>query len=389
MSFKLKGCDLSVLNLTKALTKNVLEEKKCEHQKLVLHRDHRREIFFINRELREVKTSLREIRAISGYCHETRALHFTAVSTPHQDLNMQDSTVGYPTEVDRENRYDKIQNAGKLDMTLPKQCARGHVPRDWKVTPKLMDVFDGPLGEQTHISLISNESETHMSSEFIDKSLLYLKRTDLNAKKQNDSESGTTSLAKIGHGFVCNKGLSELATKQNMANEDFTKLLLSLSKIEQCKKSQKEHEEEYPAIRMKCPPRSSARKGEDDPTQNELDFQGHRVERGYCREGVFPVAEARCNLYQEDLPSVPLETFKKSLVRNKTARFSSAQNSGTKDSAHVRMSKAAARQTLQLLVQQNSRIRLTSIEKEKQEFLKRRVSKFVRELTVNSENNKK
>lgn len=385
MNRKLKGCDLSVLNMTKALTKNIWEEKKFEHQKRLLQRDHRREIFLINRELREVKNSLREIRAISGYCHETRTLHFNAVSRPtSHHTSMQDSLT-IPTELDREIRQNKIQNAEELDMIcLRRLSACEHDPRERMVIPKLVEEFGG----QSHQRHISSKYETYMSSEFVDGSLVDLKSANLNARNLNDKECGENHLAKFEHAFVCKKGLSELATKQKMANEDFTKL--SVSNIEHPRSKTwliRRPEEEFPATWINRQPRtSSAYQGQDHLTHNEpVDFQVFRVERSYCCEGVMlPAADVRCNLYQGDLPSVPSETFKKPLVRNQTARFSSTQHSGTKDSAHARMSKPAARQTLQILVQQYSQTRLTYIEKEKQVVLSGRVSEFVRRLAVNS-----
>lgn len=394
MSNKLKDCELTVLNMTKALSKNAWEAKRFDNQKCILQQDHRRVIFSINKELREVKTNLRQIGAISGYCHETRTPHFTSVSgTPNLNISTKDVTT-YISKRDREIGHNKILNAEDMVPDMPWlrthwTCAR--VPRncDCVVTPEsdTLDVSDGPLVEKSNARHHFSEYETHMSSEPKDQSLINLRRANMNVKKQNNKQKGAPPV-KLEQALVCRQDLSGSALEQNRVTQDLAQSLSSLSnKTEAYRRKkplrQEEFEGEYHILGSKrSPPTNSAHKGHDPSTHQEpVDLQTLRLEKG-CLP---PAAEAKSNLYEGGLPSVQSETFKRPLVRNRTARSYSTQHFGTKDSAHAKMSNAAVRKSLQQLVQDYSRAnRMSYLEKEKQTFLRGRVSDFVRRLTDNS-----
>lgn len=69
-----------VEHLQSAHFKNYYEMKRFMDEREILCRDHRRSMFLINKEIKELQKTLMDINLISGYCHEAYAAHLRSVS---------------------------------------------------------------------------------------------------------------------------------------------------------------------------------------------------------------------------------------------------------------------------------------------------------------------
>ena len=86
MSHWSKDSNARINTLMRAHERNGFEIKRYTSERQLLEKDHYRSMYLINRRIRDIKTTLRNIETISGYCHQ-----MTVVNT-HSSMGLNQTT---------------------------------------------------------------------------------------------------------------------------------------------------------------------------------------------------------------------------------------------------------------------------------------------------------